>query len=117
MAPRYLSFWEQILGQEITNVWRNGSSCISLYFGDLAAQLEIESTGDGDAINFQEAMPMGPDPSWLEDRFVEGKRVIGVLVPFTAPGILFDARVLFRFSDGSEVYLASEVPTIPLRIT
>lgn len=113
---RAFNHWEQALGLEVTSCEKNSRGNLVLYFDEAIAYLELEPCQMELSIGIQPINSRLDDATWLPESVIEGRRILRFVVPFTNERN-FDARVLVNFEPDFEIFIASEIESVPVRIT
>lgn len=108
-----INFWTDVPGRQVDTIeWKPGDT--SVWFRFEEGVLEVESSDPG--------MPLRLDRSelvadTLDLLTLSALKVTRVVVPYIAAGHPDDAAVVISFEDGQVIRVASENPTIPIRIS
>lgn len=108
-----LNFWTDVPGRQVDTIdWKPGDTSAWLRFEE--GVLEVESSEPGMPLWLERSEA---DADALDLLTLTALKVTRVVVPHIAAGHHEDAAVVISFEDGRVIRLASENPTIPIRIS
>lgn len=116
MWINYLRNWDQALGLTISDCSETDAGALLFYFDSNESYLEVESCDPCLPVVVQPIKTSSTEPEWLEPATLKGKEIERALVPYCNSN-RYDGKVRLTFSDGSEVYITSELERTPVRIT